>query len=818
MITNNANPRLCCNIEIGVKFMFTIKNKRIKISVRNLVEFLCRHGDIDNRYSKIASDNEAMLKGTKMHKKIQKSMGANYTSEVLLKINDFLDIDNDRYEVVIEGRADGVIIEDDIDIVDEIKSTYRELKYITEPDEVHLSQAKCYAYMLAVKNDSKKVAVTMTYCNLEDGSIKRFRYDYDVYDLKMWFCGVINELKKWMELKVVSEKIRNESIKTLKFPFEYRKGQKQLVVGVYKSIEARKNIFLQAPTGIGKTMSTIFPSVKAMQDGMCEKIFYLTAKTITRTVAVDAFAILQDSGAKLRSIVITAKEKVCLCENTICNPVECIYAKGHFDRVNEAVFDMISHEYLITRGVIEKYASKYCVCPFEMSLDATYWCDAIVCDYNYVFDPNVCLKRFFADAGNVSEFVYLIDEAHNLVDRAREMYSAKIVKEKLMEVEKFVRNIDNRLAKLLSRCNRELLQLKRECDNYEVIANCASISLLFIRLQSEFERFFEECKELADSDFIKEVFFEIRHFNNMQEHLDENYVIYTGYEDNGNFYIKLFCVNPSTNLSRVLSMGRTGVFFSATLLPVNYYKNLLSTTCDEDYAMYTESPFDKKNRVIAVSRDVTSKYTRRNETEYQKIAMYIDKICGAKKGNYMVFFPSYKYMKDVYLTIQNSINMLNNINNSKILMQSNDMDEQKKEEFLENFVAYSDTSIIGLCVLGGVFSEGIDLANEALIGSIVVGTGIPMVCNEREILRKYYDKKSNQGYEYSYIYPGINKVLQAAGRVIRTSEDKGVIAVLDERLLDETYDMIVPREWDDLYVVNVRNIENLIKDFWNDVL
>lgn len=798
--------------------MFVIKNKRIKMSVRNLVEFLCRNGDIDNRYSKIATDNEAMLKGTKMHKKIQKSMGSNYTSEVLLKMSDYIEVDSERYEINIEGRADGVLIEDDIDVVDEIKSTYRELKYIEKPDEMHLSQAKCYAYMLAVKNDSRKVAITMTYCNLEDESIKRFRYDYDVYDLKMWFEGLLAELKKWVELKVTSQKLRNESISTLKFPFEYRKGQKKLVVGVYKSIEKSKNIFLQAPTGIGKTMSTIFPSVKAMQDNMCDKIFYLTAKTITRTVAVDAFAILQENGARLRSIVITAKEKICLCDKMVCNPNECIYAKGHFDRVNDAVFDMLVNEFLITRSIVEKYAEKYCVCPFEMALDATYWCDAIICDYNYVFDPNVCLKRFFADAQGKNDFVYLVDEAHNLVDRAREMYSAKIVKEKLMEVEKFVRHIDNRLAKLLARCNKELLQLKRECDNYEVIGNCASISLLLIRLQGEFERFFEEYKELSDSEFIKEVFFEVRHFNNMQEHLDENYVIYTGYEDNGNFYIKLFCVNPSINLSRILELGRTSVFFSATLLPVNYYKDLLSTTKEEDYAMYTESPFDKDNRVIVVSSDVTSKYTRRNENEYKKIGNYINEICGGKKGNYMVFFPSYKYMQDVYMTMQNNMDKFENIKNSTILMQSMDMDEEKKEEFLGNFVAGEGVNIIGMCVLGGIFSEGIDLANEALIGSIVVGTGIPMVCNEREILRKYYDIRNNAGYEYSYIYPGVNKVLQAAGRVIRTATDKGVIAVLDERLLENTYDLLLPREWNDMYVVNARNVGRLIREFWNDKL
>ncbi len=903
--------------------MFVIKNNKIRISVRSLVEFLCRKGDIDTRYSYSAQDKDAMLKGTKMHKKIQRSMGAEYDSEVLLRLSIFInvgdsivsnDIINDRgissdsidgrdissdsitdrgigsdgingrdisndsingsvinsgdikqentsimndnattvytkvycdeidsisneedednvYEIIIEGRADGIMHEGEIDVVDEIKSTYKDLRYITEPDEVHLAQAKCYAYMLAIKNDARQTAVTMTYCNLDDESIKRFRYDYDMADLTQWFNKLMLDLKQWISLQVISEKIRDMSLEKLEFPFEYREGQRKLVVSVYKSISDKKKIFLQAPTGVGKTMSTIFPALKSMGEGKFKKLFYLTAKTITRTVAIEAFRILRDNGSKVRSIILTAKDKICFCEKKNCNPVDCEYAKGHYDRVNSAVYDMIMHEYIITREVIEKYSRSYCVCPFEMSLDASYWCDAIVCDYNYVFDPNAHLKRFFDDAShNVENYVYLIDEAHNLVERGRDMFSARIVKEDIMQAAKMIKNIDRRLSNALAKCNKNLLELKRECSDFEVIQSCGALSISLLRLQSEFERFVEEYRDFSESDFLQELYFNIRHFNNMSENVDENYVIYTAYDVDGQFYIKLFCINPSVNLSNVIEGSAGTVFFSATLLPVNYYKSLLSVTSDEDYAIYTESPFLQSNRMIVASRDVTSRYVRRNTTEYRKIIEYICRITLAKEGNYMVFFPSYKYLRDVYCVIEHIIqnesttkiaNMLLNI---EFILQDIDMSESERENFLNKFLNARETegiensdkkSFVGMCVLGGVFSEGIDLTEDALIGAIIVGTGLPMVCDEREIVKNYYNKRNNQGYEYAYIYPGINKVLQAAGRVIRTDKDRGIIALLDNRILEHTYDYLIPREWNDMYMVNVNNIEGLVKEFWD---
>ena len=399
-----------------------------------------------------------------------------------------------------------------------------------------------------------------------------------------------------------------------------------------------------------------------------------------------------------------------------------------------------------------------------------------------------------------------------------------------MQAAKMIKNIDRRLSNALAKCNKNLLELKRECSDFEVIQSCSALSISLLRLQSEFERFVEEYRDFSESDFLQELYFNIRHFNNMSENVDENYVIYTAYDVDGQFYIKLFCINPSVNLSNVIEGSAGTVFFSATLLPVNYYKSLLSVTSDEDYAIYTESPFLQSNRMIVASRDVTSRYVRRNTAEYRKIIEYICRITLAKEGNYMVFFPSYKYLRDVYCVIEHIIqnesttkiaNMLLNI---EFILQDIDMSESERENFLNKFLNARETegiensdkkSFVGMCVLGGVFSEGIDLTEDALIGAIIVGTGLPMVCDEREIVKNYYNKRNNQGYEYAYIYPGINKVLQAAGRVIRTDKDRGIIALLDNRILEHTYDYLIPREWNDMYMVNVNNIEGLVKEFWD---
>lgn len=785
--------------------MLRIKNNLLKISVRGLVEFLCQSGDIDNRYGRM-SDKNAMEAGSRAHRKIQKSMGPEYKSEVPLK----LCVETDKYNIHIEGRADGIFDSDDIVYIDEIKGTYRDLHYLNEPSYVHKAQAMCYAYFYSRINICTKIGIRITYVNLETEDVKYFEEIMTCEELESWFDDIIKDLRKWGDFIYEHIQMRDGSINELEFPYEYREGQHNLALNVYKSIKQGKNLFIQAPTGVGKTITTVFPSVKAMGNGLAEKIFYLTAKTITRTAAQSAYNDLQKNGLIFKTIIITAKEKICFLENelkTDCNPVSCPYAKGHYDRVNAAVFDIIIHENILSRQIIEEYAQKHQVCPFEFSLDISYWMDGIICDYNYVFDPHVCLKRFFSE-GIKGEYVFLVDEAHNLVDRARQMYSASICKEEILEIKRMIGNTyGRRIINAFERCNRKLLELKRQCENeYMLLDSEDGFALDMQRLAEEISIFMEKNKNFPNMKELSQFFFKVKHYNDMHEELDDNYMIYTEHTTEG-FVLKLFCVNPSANLSKRIAYGNNGVFFSATLLPVNYYKKLLSRNID-DYAVYAHSVFEEDKRKLIIGRDVTSRYTRRNENEYKKICRYINEITKVKTGNYLVFFPSYKYMSDVY----NNIVIQDNV---KYVLQHQNMSEKDKEDFLNEFSKPAkDMTLIGMCVMGGVFSEGIDLKKDSLIGVIIVGTGLPSVDTRQQLLRKFFDEKENCGYEYAYLYPGMNKVLQAAGRVIRTEEDCGVIALLDDRFLTDTYISLFPREWNNYVVTDIGAVREEILDFW----
>ena len=777
----------------------------IRISVRNLVEFILREGDIDNRTGG-GQDPENMQMGSRIHRKIQRQMGSDYQAEVPLKT----EIVCDGFTLKIEGRADGLIHTKEQVMVDEIKGVLRELDRVQEPAGIHLAQAKCYASMVAEQEGVDEIGVQMTYCQMETEEVKRFQYSYQSNELKVWFDEVIRQYKKWAKFQIEWRKARNASIKGIEFPFPYRKGQRELAVSVYRTILRKKKLFIQAPTGVGKTISTVFPAVKAVGEELGEKIFYLTAKTITRTVAEQAFETLREQNLKFKVITLTAKEKICFCEETSCNPDDCPYAKGHFDRVNDAVYELLMQEDVMSREVLEAQARKHKVCPFEMALDVSTWVDGVICDYNYVFDPDARLRRFFAEGG-AGGYLFLIDEAHNLVERGRQMYSAELCKEDFLAVKKLVKGEAPRFAKRLEACNKILLAMKKECENYKVLDNISHFGIQLMNVLSETDRYLEECVDKEVRETVLDFYFQVRSFLNIYDGLDENYVVYTEYQENGRFVLKLFCVNPAANLQKCLDKGNSAVFFSATLLPIQYYKRLLSTEKD-NYAVYIDSSFDTKKRLLMNGVDVSTRYAMRSREMYQRYATYIFRVVKAKMGNYLIFFPSYRFMEDVYQEFTQLL--ASDEEEMELVIQQKHMDEEERENFLRAFEMGREKSLIGFGVLGGIFSEGIDLTNEKLIGTLIIGTGLPQVCNEREILKSYFDQKGLYGFDYAYRYPGMNKVLQAAGRVIRTEDDRGVILLLDERFQREKGKEIFPKEWADCERCRLDIVEEKIRLFW----
>ncbi len=835
----------------------------IHISVRNLIEFILRSGDIDNRRS--AAPDNIMQEGSRIHRMIQRQMGLDYHAEVPLKYQ----YDAGEYQVIITGRADGIIIPDSIGAagevtVDEIKATYRDISKMKEPAAIHLDQAKCYAFIYADQEQLENIRIRMTYCNIETEEFNYFYHEFSYQELHDWFENLMRQYRKWADYEYQWRAKRLQSIKELVFPFPYRDGQRELVTYVYQTIFHKRKLYIEAPTGVGKTISTVFPAVKAMGEGMGEKLFYLTAKTITRTVAEETFALLRGQRLSFKTVILTAKDKICFREETECNPVACPYANGHYDRVNDAIFALLTEADSFTREKIEEYARQFQVCPFELCLDMSLFADGVICDYNYLFDPHVYLKRFFTD-GSRKEYLFLIDEAHNLVDRGREMYSAVLRKEDFLKLKKIVKEYDANIARRLDQCNRELLLLKRECEGYRTDLYLEPFLQSLSRLTAALDRYLEEHETSPVRNDIRELYFEVCHFQVMNERLDENYVTYSQVEEDGSFFVKLFCVNPAKSLRECMMKGRSSVLFSATLLPIHYYKRLLGAD-EGDYDVYAKSVFRPDKKGLFIAGDVTSKYTRRNDAEYYNIARYLHEIIKNRHGKYMVFFPSYQFLRKVYAIYQQNFREEPEV---ECLLQGDHMNEKEREAFLRRFMGTQESAVIsiseveqeaafagneaearpcedasgniqnnelpsgvrgrgdgsesthsllGFCVLGGIFSEGIDLKNDSLIGAIIVGTGLPQVCPEREILKGYFDGRGESGFDYAYKLPGINKVLQAAGRVIRTQDDIGVIALLDERFLSPTYLHLFPREWDNYETVTVGQIAGRIEKFWNDWL
>ena len=756
--------------------------------------------------------------GSRLHRKIQGKMGADYHAEVPLRTQ----IDCDGFLLIVEGRADGIFEQDGQTVIDEIKGVFRDVERMEEPDPVHLAQARCYACIYAEQQNLEKIGVQMTYANLDTEEIRRFSSSYTRSELEKWFTHLTEVYQKWAQMQLEWKAERKASIGKTVFPYPYREGQKDLAAAVYRTIWHGKKLFIQAPTGVGKTLSTVFPAVQAVGQELGDKIFYLTAKTITRTVAEEAFSLLKKQGLHYKVLTLTAKEKICFCEEPDCNPEKCPYAKGHFDRVNDAVYELLTsyeeNSANYSRERIMEQAEKWKVCPFEMALDVSLWSDAIICDYNYVFDPQAKLKRFFAE-GVKGDYLFLIDEAHNLVERGREMYSATLYKEDFLEVKRFLKPFSRKAVAALERGNKYLLEWKRECGEYTLLSNIDSFALNLFNVSHALEQLLEDRESVmnrpsTDSEIEEgkkktlDFYFQVRAFLEIYEELDDSYEIYVQHDREGRFALKLYCIHTADKIGQCLEKGRASILFSATLLPVQYYMELLSGK-SEDYAVYARSTFDPARKKVLLGLDVSTKYTRRTPAEYQKIASYIRQITDSRQGNYLVFFPSYKMMTDVRAYFEAEMQ-----DDTEILEQNMHMSEAQREEFLEQFQERESGTLIGFCVMGGIFGEGIDLKKDRLIGAIVVGPGLPQVCNEREILKQYYDRRDMDGFDHAYRYPGMNKVMQSAGRVIRTDEDTGVIVLLDERFGQAQYRSSFPREWADYETCTLRNVKEKLERFW----
>ncbi len=805
----------------------------VSLSVRELVEFILMSGDIDNRGGSTDLYQRAN-EGSRLHRKLQRQAheqyGENYRSEVVF--SDERTLDGIHFSVF--GRADGVLHEQGDWIIEEIKSTELPLSLISgQPHSpgynlLHWAQAKCYAFILSQQQNLDRVGVRLIYCQVETEEVERFTSFFDRDCLSQFYLDLLRRYLRWAKLRSDWSTLRNRAAIGLPFPFpSYRQGQRQMAAVIYRAASSSSRVLCQAPTGIGKTISSLFPAVKAMGEGKLSHIFYLTAKTSTRAVAEEGFARMQQRGMRLKRVTLTAKDKICFLQERLCNPDDCPYAKGYYDRIQDVLFKMLQTEDAFTRDSIVRWAKQEQLCPFELGLDLSLWCDAIICDYNYLFDPVVYLKRFF---DHRDQYCFLIDEAHNLIDRARSMYSATLQKSQVLSCKKPAQALSRPLASAISSLNREMLSLKRklrdpEKPQQENFLTLHEIPDSFLRaaqrLSAACSQFLEEQRrdKLHRGIFaqgekvpqeILQLYFDVRFFTRIAELFDERFVFFVS-SYRSEVTVKLLCLDPARMIDSRLTLGRCTALFSATLSPPSYYKEVLG--CDDpqqlthSYAL--ASPFCPQNLCLLLCPQINTRWAAREES-LLPIAKLLFSLVEAKSGNYLAYFPSYQYLQmeaEVFAKTYPDI---------QLLLQSPDMDDQAREDFLRQFdTPHHDAPMLAFAVLGGVYSEGVDLKGDKLLGTAIVGTGLPKVGAQQEILRDYYQQKNQHGFDFAYRYPGMNKVLQAAGRVIRSDQDRGVVLLLDDRFCSASYRRLFPAHWSHASVVyDEDQLRQTLQQFW----
>ena len=773
----------------------------LKIAVRDLIEHVFRSGDLVFEFLGSSRPAEAI----RAHQKIQNSRPATYQPEVSISHQ----VETDRLRLIIGGRIDGVYAEPDRTIIEEIKTTTRNPDYFEKNQQpVHWAQVKTYAYIYGHRQGLKEVTTRLTYYRIDTAEVREYQHTFGILELEIFFNDLVERYLEWAETIIDWSRTRDESIQDLDFPFAtYRAGQDQMIAEAYHTMRNHGQLLVEAATGIGKTIAVLYPAVKSFAEKVNQKIFYLTARTTGRVAAEKALDELREKGLRLKSVTLTAKDKICFCPDSACHPDECEYARGHYDRINDAVKAIFAAD-AFTREQIVETAGAYRVCPFEFSLDLSLWADCIICDYNYVFDPRVYLRRFFQEENG--DYIFLIDEAHNLVDRSREMFSAEIFKQPVLDIRRQLKNELPHIFKTLGRINAWLIKARKKCgESSNLLAEKSPPDELIPLLRGFLfiaERWLARNIKTAFRECLLDLYFTISGFIRVADQYDDCYT--TCYERIGkDLKLKLFCIDPSVHLAKAMSRCQAAVLFSATMTPMDYFKQILG--CDAAARhLILHSPFPGENLGLFISDQISTYYRQRDQTVPQ-VSRAISALVEQKKGNYLLYFPSYEYMRKIYHSFTGRNPQIQTI------LQTPGMSEPERETFLKRFSDDNPQTLVGFAVMGGIFGEGIDLVGDRLVGAVIVGVGLPGISLERELIKAYFTRTLSGGFEYAYLYPGINRVLQAAGRVIRTEKDRGVVLLIDQRYARYQYKSLLREEWDPFRVQDARQLADALQKFWN---
>ncbi|MCX2456527.1 ATP-dependent DNA helicase [Lacticaseibacillus nasuensis] len=779
-----------------------------RIGVREFVEFTVRTGDLNPITTN--SNNTALI-GAQIHRRLQSAYDDADEKEVYLHTQVMV---NDT-AFVIDGRADGVLAGKNGPIVEEIKTSARPWADLTQNTrDRYWAQARVYAHFLCMDRDLDAIDIDLVYVQTSNDQLTRFTEHQTAADLSLLFDDLIAEFGDWLRMRSDIVKARNASIAGLDFPFPaFRTGQRELAAAVYRTIANHTRLFAEAPTGTGKTISTLFPAIKAMGADLINRVFYLTAKQSTRHVAEAAMGLMELHGLVAKSITLTAKDTITF-EEEPDDPTINPYMLGYYDRLKPALKDMLTHENQLTRGTIEQYARKHTLDPFEFSLDASLFCDVIICDYNYLFDPAVFLQRFFAEPD--PENCFLVDEAHNLVSRARDMYSAELTDTLFTELKTAlapykqhgVPAIKGGITKTLTAFDvvraavptgqTEVFQPAR-LENLVAVLNGLA-QTIHDWLTGELEN-----RDQAVVDLVLPVYFAVNQFLRINDFYDDAFETKVALTPD-TVTVKQLCLDPSSFIDDSLSLGGGAVLFSATLSPLDYYQEVLGGAANS-LAYQLPSPFPTSNTAVLVATDVQTTY-RQRQASLPTVIASLTAMVRAKAGHYLVFLPSYAYLDQVATAFTAANPDL------ACVMQTTNMDAEARSQFLDHF-RESVEPVVGFAILGGIFSEGIDLTGDQLIGAAIVSVGLPGLNSETNRLRDYFDRKNGNGFAYAYQLPGFNHVLQAGGRVIRGAHDVGVILLLDARFATPRYAQLFPPHWAHAQVTrNPTELATRLTDFW----
>ena len=777
---------------------------KLSLSVHQLVDFLLREGDIDSRIFSRAT----MSEGTEVHSRYQAAQSSAYLSEYPLKTTLVVE----DVEVTIEGRADGIIKNGPEDYtIDEIKSTVIPLEEFYEGNKGwHLGQAKVYGYMFLKEQHFSSIGIRLTYIKQGEESEKKiYDFSYSYLELEQFVIDLVSEYLEFNRLIVSLRERRNAYLKDLSFPFEKtRKGQQRLSKYSYGIAIKGGKLFVEAPTGIGKTVSTLFPYVKALNVDDEGKIFYLTAKNSGKEAAMKCMDIINDNKGNISYLNITAKEKICLCKGKACNPDECPYTKGYYSKIANVIkYSLITYHKFDYRTILN-IAEEFVVCPFELELDLSNYIDVIICDYNYIFDPISYLKRYMDEER--SHYLLLIDEAHNLVDRSRSMYSESLKEEDFNIVKKSLRKkplkrLKANFAKLSKRFNTLKSEYKNEYNIIDEIDDMTyRILNRFLDIMNEINK--AESKEITPE--LQDFFFNVSRFLKIYDLANDAFLFYIE-NINDKLTINISCLDASKFLKGIANSVKAVTYFSATLSPIDYYVQTLGGERHLEPVLFLPSPFPKENLKIYICPKVSVKYKNREQT-YQSVSDYLKTFIDGKVGNYLIYLPSYEYLDNLKKVMNMPLNY-------DCYYQSREMNELEKEEFLSHFVDNPSKTTVGFAVLGGAFGEGIDLVSDRLIGVGIVGIGMPRINFLSDNIKEYYSKNDLDGYNYAYVYPGMNKVMQAIGRVIRDEKDRGAVILIDERYGLNEYRDLFRKEWNEYEMIFSSNeLKQSLQDFYEE--